>query len=145
NGDQAFAAGYNLGQSLIWLVHPRVNLMLETVYGANQAVIGADKTEWARSMYVSPGIRWSYNFKNGLQIVPGIGVPIGAFITRKNLIPDGLELQPWHMLTFMNQPLSAAAGFGRGDFYCVRRIKNYGVSRIRKNAPQQRRQSPTGN
>jgi len=77
-GDQAFSAGYNLGQSFIWLVHPRVNLMLETVYSANQAVVGVDKTEWARSMYVSPGVRWSYNFKNGLQIVPGIGIPIGA-------------------------------------------------------------------
>jgi len=40
----------------------------------------------------------------------GGGVPIGAFIARKALIPDGFELQPWHMLTFMNQPLSAAAG-----------------------------------
>ena len=39
----------------------------------------------------------------------GGGVPIGAFVTRKELIPDGLELDPWHMLTFMNQPLSAAA------------------------------------
>jgi 4-aminobutyrate aminotransferase-like enzyme len=39
----------------------------------------------------------------------GGGVPIGAFITRKELIPEGLELEPWHMLTFMNQPLSAAA------------------------------------
>jgi 4-aminobutyrate aminotransferase-like enzyme len=40
----------------------------------------------------------------------GGGVPIGAFITRKNLIPEGLESEAWHMLTFMNQPLSAAAG-----------------------------------
>lgn len=39
----------------------------------------------------------------------GGGVPIGVFITRKELVPDGLELDPWHMLTFMNQPLSAAA------------------------------------
>ena len=39
----------------------------------------------------------------------GGGVPIGAFITHKELIPEGLELEPWHMLTFMNQPLSAAA------------------------------------
>ena len=39
----------------------------------------------------------------------GGGVPIGAFITRKDLIPKGLESEPWHMLTFMNQPLSAAA------------------------------------
>lgn len=40
----------------------------------------------------------------------GGGVPIGAFIARKDLIPDTLELDGWHMLTFMNQPLSAAAG-----------------------------------
>ena len=40
----------------------------------------------------------------------GGGVPIGVFITRKDLIPDGLDAEPWHMLTFMNQPLAAAAG-----------------------------------
>lgn len=39
----------------------------------------------------------------------GGGYPIGAFITRPELIPDGLESEPWHMLTFMNQPLAAAA------------------------------------
>lgn len=40
----------------------------------------------------------------------GGGFPIGAFITRPELIPEGLESEPWHMLTFMNQPLAAAAG-----------------------------------
>ena len=40
----------------------------------------------------------------------GGGVPIGVFITRKDLIPPNLEFDGWHMLTFMNQPLSAAAG-----------------------------------
>lgn len=40
----------------------------------------------------------------------GGGVPIGAFITRPELIPEGLESEAWHMLTFMNQPLAAAAG-----------------------------------
>jgi 4-aminobutyrate aminotransferase-like enzyme len=40
----------------------------------------------------------------------GGGVPTGAFITRKDLIPEGLESEAWHMLTFMNQPLAAAAG-----------------------------------
>ena len=77
-GNAAFSAGYNLGQSFIWLVHPRVNLMLETVFGANLSVVGNDKTEWSRTIYMSPGVRWSYNFKNGLQIVPGIAVPIGV-------------------------------------------------------------------
>lgn len=40
----------------------------------------------------------------------GGGVPIGTFTTRRDLIPEGLEAEAWHMLTFMNQPLSAAAG-----------------------------------
>ena len=39
----------------------------------------------------------------------GGGYPIGAFITRPELIPEGLESEPWHMLTFMNQPSAAAA------------------------------------
>jgi len=40
----------------------------------------------------------------------GGGVPIGVFVTRKDLVPEGVESEPWHMLTFMNQPLAAAAG-----------------------------------
>jgi hypothetical protein len=78
SGDRAFAAGYNLGQSFIWLAHPRFNAMLETVFAASQSVVAQDKTEWSRSLYISPGIRWAYNFENGLQIVPGIGVPLGV-------------------------------------------------------------------
>lgn len=40
----------------------------------------------------------------------GGGVPIGAIIARGALIPDGLEREYWHIQTFMNQPLAAAAG-----------------------------------
>jgi 4-aminobutyrate aminotransferase-like enzyme len=40
----------------------------------------------------------------------GGGFPIGTFTARKDLIPEKLEFEPWHMLTFMNQPLAAAAG-----------------------------------
>jgi hypothetical protein len=77
SGDRASATGYNLGQSFIWLTNPRFNVMLETVFTNFQFVVARDKTEWSRSLFLSPGIRWAYNFKNGLQIVPGIGVPIG--------------------------------------------------------------------
>ena len=77
SGDRASATGYNLGQSFIWLTNPRFNVMLETVFTNFQFVVARDKTEWSRSLFISPGIRWAYNFKNGLQIVPGIGVPIG--------------------------------------------------------------------
>ena len=77
-GDRAFSAGYNFGQSFIWLAHPRFNVMLETIFAASQPVVAHDKTEWSRSLLINPGIRWAFNFKNGLQIVPGIGVPLGV-------------------------------------------------------------------
>lgn len=78
SGDRAAAAGYNVGQSFIWLTHTRFNVMLETVFASSQTVVASDRTQWTNSLFLSPGIRWSYNFKNGLQIVPGIGVPLGV-------------------------------------------------------------------
>lgn len=78
SGDRAFTASYNLGQSFIWLAKPRLNFMLETVFANTQSVVAPDKTAWGRSLLVNPGIRWAYNFENGLQIVPGIAVPIGV-------------------------------------------------------------------
>ncbi|HVP44686.1 MAG TPA: hypothetical protein VMS96_14740 [Terriglobales bacterium] len=76
--DRAAVIGYNLGQSVVWLAHPRFNVLLETVWNASQAVAGPDTTVAVRSLLLNPGMRWAYNFKNGLQIVPGVGVPIGV-------------------------------------------------------------------
>ena len=77
SGDRASATGYNLGQSFIWLANSRFNVMLETVFANSQFVVAQNKTEWSRLLFLNPAIRWAYNFENGLQIVPGIGVPIG--------------------------------------------------------------------
>jgi hypothetical protein len=60
-GDRAFSSSYNLGQSFIWLAKPRVNFMLETVFANVQAVAGPDKTEWNRSLFISPGVRWAWD------------------------------------------------------------------------------------
>jgi hypothetical protein len=60
----------NVGQSVVWLATQRFNFLLEAIYARTN-----DRTETA---YVSPGIRWSYDFENGLQIVPGIAFPIGV-------------------------------------------------------------------
>jgi hypothetical protein len=77
-GDHARTFGYNFGQSVIWLAHPRVNFMLETAYSAFDCVVAPNKTDRDQTLYVSPGIRWAHNFKNGLQIVPGVAVPVGV-------------------------------------------------------------------
>jgi hypothetical protein len=74
---RAGTAGYNFGQSFIWLARSRFNTMLETVFVRSQVVVASNRTGWTSSLFLSPGIRWAYNFKNGLQIVTGIGVPIG--------------------------------------------------------------------
>jgi len=78
SGDRAATAGYNFGQSFIWLTNARFNVMLETVFARSQTVVSSNHTEWTSSLFLSPGIRLAYNFKNGLQIVPGIGVPLGV-------------------------------------------------------------------
>lgn len=78
SGDRAATTSYNFGQSFIWLAHPRFNVMLESVFARSQAVVANDRTQWTNSLFLSPGIRWAYNFKNGLQIVPGMGVPFGV-------------------------------------------------------------------
>lgn len=77
-GEKAETASYNLGHSLVWLARPRFNVMLETVWNSVEAVAGPNKTERAQTLFISPGVRWAYNFKNGLQIVPGLAFPLGA-------------------------------------------------------------------
>jgi len=77
-GDHARTFGYNFGQSVIWLAHPRFNVMFEAAYSAFDTVAGPKTTDREQTFYLSPGIRWAHNFKSGLQIVPGIAVPVGV-------------------------------------------------------------------
>jgi hypothetical protein len=76
-GDSASTRAVNLGQSVVWLAKPRVNFLVETFWSAGESVVAAAKTQWEQNLYLSPGIRWAHNFHNGLQIVPGIAVPVG--------------------------------------------------------------------
>lgn len=78
HGQRAMTTGYNFGQSVVWLARPRFNVLLESVFGGSEAVAGEGKTQRSHTALISPGVRWAYNLKSGLQIVPGIGVPIGV-------------------------------------------------------------------
>ncbi len=77
-GETGTSFGYNFGQSFVWLAHPRFNVLLETVFNRSQQVTAPKSAEWTSDLLLSPGIRWAYNFKNGLQIVPGVAVPFGV-------------------------------------------------------------------
>ena len=76
-GEKATLHDYNLGQSFIWEPSSRFNVMLETIWLSEEAVVGSLQTQRGSTALVNPGIRWAHNFKNGLQIVPGIAAPIG--------------------------------------------------------------------
>jgi hypothetical protein len=77
-GQQAGTVGVNLGQSMIWLAKPNFNVMLETVWYSTENVVGPGKTERNETVVMNPGVRGAFNFKNGLQIVPGMSVPLGV-------------------------------------------------------------------
>jgi len=59
-------------------VNNRFNLMLETVWASTESVITKDKTTRDNAVLLSPGVRWAYNFKSGMQIVPGVAFPTGV-------------------------------------------------------------------
>lgn len=78
NGVRATTTGFNLGQSTIFLAKTNFNVMFETAWNRNENVIAPRRTAGEYSLLLNPGIRWAWNLKSGLQIVPGIAVPIGV-------------------------------------------------------------------
>lgn len=77
-GDEAATTAYNVGASAIWQPRPTFNVMLEVAWSRSEAVSGPDQTAAGEGLVVNPGIRWAHNFRSGLQIVPGVAVPIGV-------------------------------------------------------------------
>ena len=78
DGNRANLQAWSVGQSVVWLAMQRVNFLLEAIYFRDQAVAAGGRAISADSAFVSPGVRWSYDFPSGLQIVPGIAFPIGV-------------------------------------------------------------------
>lgn len=81
-GNTAAIRGYALGQSVIWLAHPRLNLMLESVWSTMDEVTGPGQTERGTEFLLSPGVRTAFNLRSGLQIVPGLAFPFGIGSSR---------------------------------------------------------------
>jgi hypothetical protein len=81
-GNVAATRSYALGQSIIWLAHPKLNLMLESTWSAAQEVIGPGRTDRSTEFLLSPGFRGAIDFASGLQIVPGLAFPFGIGSSR---------------------------------------------------------------
>jgi hypothetical protein len=75
--NEATVLSYNLGASAIWLVRPSFNVMLELLWLSTESPVGPGVTDRSESLLLNPGVRWAFNFENGLQIVPGVAYTIG--------------------------------------------------------------------
>lgn len=76
-GNEAAATSVYLAQSVVWLVRPMFNLFVEGLWTRDEAVAGPRSTAASHSATVSPGVRFGWNLPHGLQVVPGVAVPIG--------------------------------------------------------------------
>jgi hypothetical protein len=81
-GNSAATRSFTLGQSVIWLAHPKLNLMLEASWTRAQEVSGPGQTVQGTEFLLSPGLRGAIDFASGLQIVPGIAFPFGVGSSR---------------------------------------------------------------
>jgi hypothetical protein len=81
-GDAATFVGPSeafIGQSLILLVHPKFNFMVEALWSAEGTPSFAlGNAGYESALLVAPGVRGAIDFASGLQIVPGIAFPIGV-------------------------------------------------------------------
>ncbi len=68
--------GYNLGQSVVWLVHRKLNFLMEAVWtGATWSLPGADARQ--RSLTLSPGFRHLVEIGE-VDLVWGAALPVGV-------------------------------------------------------------------
>jgi len=78
SGDRGNLWEWNVGGSVIFTGSRLFDPMLEVVYSRDRAVLARGRTVAEPVFLVSPGVRWAWNFKSGLQVVPGVAFPIGA-------------------------------------------------------------------
>jgi hypothetical protein len=77
DGSKSNLTIFNYGLSTIWLMKKNFNLMLEVVGYRSYITATNTETKSSNSLFLNPGFRYAINFKSGLQIVPGLSVPIG--------------------------------------------------------------------
>jgi len=75
-GAKATTTSFNLGASVVWLVRPWFNFLVEAVWDGARNVVGEGQTISEESLMLSPGVRLAFDLPNDLQIVPGLAYSI---------------------------------------------------------------------
>lgn len=77
NGERGTIRSLTAAASAIWLIAPTLNLMLEGAWDATESLDGSGNRVAETHFVLLPGLRAAIDRPGGMQIVPGIGVPIG--------------------------------------------------------------------
>jgi hypothetical protein len=75
-GDRENTTAVNYGASVIWLMSPTFNLMLEAAGAHLQSPLPGGGKAGSDSLIINPGARYAFNFDSGLQVVAGLAVPL---------------------------------------------------------------------
>jgi hypothetical protein len=77
-GAKATTFSRNVGASLIWLLRPSLNLLVEALWLWEESAVGDGTTSGEETTFISPGIRAAFDVRGGLQIVPGIAYTVAV-------------------------------------------------------------------
>jgi hypothetical protein len=77
-GAESETLSANAGGSIVWLVRPSFNLLVEAVWYSTELVVAPGAKVRLSNSFLNPGVRWAFNFPGGLQIVPGIAYTVGV-------------------------------------------------------------------
>lgn len=84
DGSRQNLSDINYGASGIWLISQNFNFMLELAGNTSYTMPKSGGKTVENSLFLNPGFRYAINFKSGLQIVPGIAMPIGIGSSKGN-------------------------------------------------------------
>ena len=68
----------NYGASVVWLTSETFNIFLEMVGNTTYTKAQGNGTVLTNSFILNPGFRYAVNFKSGLQILPGLAIPVSV-------------------------------------------------------------------
>lgn len=77
-GDRAALVIPYAGASVVFLAKPDWNALVEGLWVRTESVAGENSTTIRETALISPGIRYAWTLRSGLQIVAGLGFPIGV-------------------------------------------------------------------
>ncbi|MGE5699848.1 MAG: transporter [Deltaproteobacteria bacterium] len=78
DGGKADTVGFNYAAGIVHLLTENFNVLIEAVGTSSESAEGNGLTSREHSFFINPGVRFALNCKSGLQIVPGIAMPIGV-------------------------------------------------------------------